>query len=448
LFKPDKNKRLPILANEQQMRIQPKPDEERRTAARLDTLIKLRWLAILGQASTLSFTSFVLGFAMPIGWCFAAVAASVWLNLALRIRFRPNQRVDEHAASLLLAFDVLQLAGLLFLTGGIQNPFAMLFLAPVMISAVILPVRKTLLLLGLTICCATLLLRYHYPLPWMVGEQVSLPSLYVAGIWLAVVISCSFVAAYGHKVADEARRLNAALQATELAFAREQHLIQLDGLAAAAAHELGTPLATIALVAKELQRSQDRIQDEEDLHLLDQQVQRCRAILAKLNSVKSADDQILGAISVGQVIEEVVDPLRTLGVPIAVNASGDGPEPSLRRTPGIIFGLRSFLENAIDFARSEVRVQGTWSTELIEIEIHDDGLGFAPEILQKVGEPYVTTRPMRGREDPQEKGLGLGIFIAKNLLERAGANVVIGNAVAPETGARIRVVWRDDAIKQ
>jgi len=444
----DKNKRLLNLANELQMHIQSKADEERRAAARVDTLIRLRWLAILGQAATLSFTSVVLGFAMPIGWCFAAVAASVWLNLALKINFTPNQRVGERTASLLLAFDILQLAGLLYLTGGIQNPFAMLFLAPVMISAVILPVRRTLLLLVLTIGCATLLLKYHHPLPWMVGEQFSLPSLYVAGIWLAVAISCSFVAAYGHKVADEARRLNTALQATELAFAREQHLIQLDGLAAAAAHELGTPLATIALVAKELQRSQDKTQDEEDLRLLDQQVQRCRAILAKLASIKSADDQILGAISVGQVIEEVVAPLRVSGVAINTNTCGDGPEPALRRTPGIIFGLSSFLENAIDFARNEVRVQGTWNTNRIEIEIHDDGLGFSPEILPKVGEPYVTTRPMRGREDPQEKGLGLGIFIAKNLLERAGAKVVIGNAEAPETGARVRVVWRDDAPKQ
>jgi two-component system, sensor histidine kinase RegB len=417
---------------------------ERRAAARVDTLIWLRWLAILGQTLTLSFTYIALGFSMPVGWCFLAVGVSVCINVALRIKFSPNERVGERPASLLLAFDILQLAGLLFLTGGIQNPFAMLFLAPVMISAVSLSVLRTLLLLGLTVACASLLVRYHYPLPWISNEQLVLPPLYVAGIWLAVAVSCSFVAAYGYKVADEARRLNAALQATEMAFAREQHLIQLDGLAAAAAHELGTPLATIALVTKELQRSENSVQDTEDLLLLEQQVQRCRGILAKLTSLKSEDDQIWGALTVGQLIEEVAAPLKPLGFPILMTASGEGPEPALRRTPGIIYGLRNFLENAVDFARSEVRIKGAWSSGRIEIEIHDDGFGFPSEILGKIGVPYVTTRSMKDHDRFEQKGLGLGIFIAKNLLERAGASVVINNANFPDTGARIRVVWLND----
>jgi two-component system sensor histidine kinase RegB len=290
-------------------------------------------------------------------------------------------------------------------------------------------------------------LRYHYPLPWFPEQQIAFPALYVIGIWLAIAVSCLFVAAYAYKVADEAHRLNAALQATEMAFAREQHLIQLDGLAAAAAHELGTPLATIALVTKELQKSKDKAYDGEDLQLLDQQVQRCRTILAKLTSLRSDSDQIWGALTIGQVIEEVVVPLRPLGFPISTTASGEGPEPVLRRAPGIIYGLSNLLENAVDFARSEVRVRGAWGSGRIEIEIHDDGLGFPSEVWGRIGLPYLTTRPMKDRDYPEEKGLGLGIFIAKNLLERTGANVVINNATPPETGARIRVTWRTDSIE-
>lgn len=426
------------------MRDQSMSEERRRATTSADTLIRLRWLAILGQISALSFTEYMLKFTTPVGWCFVVIAASIWLNVILKIRFRPSQRLGETAASWLLSFDIVQLCGLLFLTGGIQNPFSMLLLAPVMISAVTLSISRTLLLLGLTISCATLLLNYHYPLPWILGQQLVFPPLYVVGIWLAIVISCLFVAAYGYRVANEARRLNAALQATEMAFAREQHLIQLDGLAAAAAHELGTPLATIALVTKELQKSEKTNLEAEDLQLLDQQVQRCRAILAKLTSLKSENDQIWGGLTLGQLIEEVVAPLRPLNFPIFVTSSGRGSEPVLRRTPGIIYGLSNFVENAIDFARSEVRVIGNWSAERIEIEIHDDGLGFPSEILLNIGAPYLTTRPMKGRGKSEGKGLGLGIFIAKNLLERTGANVFISNAAPPDMGARIRVVWRNE----
>ena len=409
---------------------------------RVDTLIKLRWLAVLGQSIALSLTYFVLGFTLPIGLCFAAVAASIWLNLGLRLRFGHNDRLQERSASLLLAFDVLQLAGLLFLTGGLQNPFSILFLAPVMISAVALPLRRTLALMILMVACASLLARFHYPLPWVAGEKLYFPELYVVGVWTAIVLGSAFVVAYAFRVAEEARRLSNALRATELVLAREQHLVQLDGLAAAAAHELGTPLATIALVTRELQKSEQSSQSQEDLRLLGQEVQRCRAILGKLTSIGIDEDKIWTEISVSQLIEEVIAPFRHFGVLISADLSGDGDEPTLQRNPGVIYGLCNLVENAVDFAASEVSVQARWGHGRLEIVISDDGLGFDPEMLGKVGEPYVTPRRVERRARSDEGGLGLGLFIAKTLLERNGAKLSVGNSASPETGARVRIIWK------
>lgn len=409
---------------------------------RVDTLIKLRWLAVLGQSIALSLTYFVFEFTLPIGLCFAAVAASIWLNLGLRLRFGHNDRLQERSASFLLAFDVLQLAGLLFLTGGLQNPFSILFLAPVMISAVALPLRRTITLMLLMVACATVLARFHLPLPWTAGEKLYFPTLYVVGVWTAIVLGSAFVVAYAFRVAEEARRLSNALRATELVLAREQHLVQLDGLAAAAAHELGTPLATIALVTRELQKSDQSNQSQEDLRLLGQEVQRCRAILGKLTSIGIDEDKIWTEISVGQLIEEVVAPFRHFGVSIRTDLSGDGDEPMLQRNPGVIYGLGNLVENAVDFAVAEVLVQARWGHGRLEIEIQDDGFGFAPEVLGKVGEPYVTTRRMERRARTDEGGLGLGLFIAKTLLERNGAKLSVGNSVGPETGARVRIIWK------
>src|SRR5918998_1067615 len=410
---------------------------------RLDTLVRLRWLAVAGQSAAVAGVHFGLGFPLPFGLCFFIIAVSGAVNAVLSIRYPASHRLGDDAATLLLGFDILQLAALLYLTGGLQNPFAMLFLAPVLISATALPPERTLVLGLLAIGCATLLAIVQRPLPWYAGEQLNLPFLYLTGIWTAILLGTAFTGVYAWRVAEEARQLAQALAATELVLAREQHLSQLDGLAAAAAHELGTPLATIALVAKELdlQAPKDPAMAE-DIKLLREQVERCRGILAKLTSLGEDQSEILDTMKLGHLIEELAAPQRSFEVVIEVDTRGEGPEPACRRNPGLLYGLANLVDNAVDFAAKAIAIEASWTPDQIRIEIRDDGPGFAPEVLLRVGEPYVTTRGAhrRGREG-DGSGLGLGLFIAKTLLERSGAQLSFTNATPPRQGAVVRIVW-------
>jgi two-component system sensor histidine kinase RegB len=406
---------------------------------RLDTLIRLRWLAVAGQSLAIVGVHFGLGYALPFGACALIVSLSAWLNIALRLRWPVSHRVPSRLAFGLLAFDILQLAALLYLTGGLQNPFAILFLAPVLISAAALPPRATLGLGALAVACATLLLFAHRPLPW--SEPMELPRLYVVGVWLSILLGLAFTGVYAWRVSEEARELAQALAATELVLAREQHLTQLDGLAAAAAHELGTPLATIALVSKELARALPAEgPHREDVQLLRAEVERCRTILGKLTSLEDQTAGPLEQTSLSLLLEEVTSPHRAFDVGLRVRAGGKGPEPMLRRNPGVIYGLGNLIENAVDFAGGSVTIDAAWDDREIRIRIRDDGPGFAPDVLARFGEPYVSTRRRRERaRDAEAGGLGLGLFIAKTLLERSGASVQATNA-APG-GAVVSVRW-------
>ncbi|SFD08132.1 two-component system, sensor histidine kinase RegB [Bosea sp. CRIB-10] len=407
---------------------------------RLDTLVRLRWLAIAGQSVAVAGVHFGLGFSLPFGWCFLAIAVSAWLNIALRIRFPLSHRLREGAATALLGFDILQLAALLYLTGGLQNPFAILFLAPVMISATALPPRHTLALGLLAAGLATLLVFVHWPLPWAGAERPVLPWQYQVGNWIALLLGLGFTGIYAWRVAKEARDLSEALAATELVLAREQHLSQLDGLAAAAAHELGTPLATIALVARELSRlAPPEGEMAEDITLLREQVERCRGILGKLASLQDDDAGPLDQLSLRLLIEEAAGPQRPFGVPFEIALTGDKPEPICRRNPGMIYGLGNIVDNAVDFARSKVTITAQWTEGAVMLTIADDGPGFPPEVLMRAGDPYLSRS--HAKESRAGGGLGLGLFIAKTLLERSGATLEFSNLPLPATGANIRITW-------
>ena len=412
---------------------------------RLDTLTRLRWLAVIGQTTAVLVVYYGLDFDLPLAACAAVIAVSAWLNVALRLRFRITQRLEPDRAAWLLAFDTLQLTVLLFLTGGLENPFSFMILAPTVIAATALPPRMTLMIGVLASVCATLLVFVHFPLPWASDEPMTFPPLYIMGIWFSMLLATGFIGVYAWQVAEESRRLADALTATELVLAREQHLSQLDGLAAAAAHELATPLSTIAVVAKELELAiGPESPHTEDVSLLREQIQRCRDILAKLTELSThAPGEPFDRLRVSALIEEVIAPHRHFGIDIEVVLPDDRTsEPMSARNPALLYGLGNLVENAVDFARQKVEVAVRWTANQVAITIADDGPGFSPDIMGRIGEPYVTTRGVKPiSTDTDPIGLGLGFFIAKTLLERSGATLALANHSPPETGAVVRVRW-------
>ncbi|WP_052161870.1 ActS/PrrB/RegB family redox-sensitive histidine kinase [Hoeflea sp. BAL378] len=416
-------------------------DHSIRHRLRLQTLTRLRWLAVLGQSATVLIVAHGYGFELPELACFALIACSAVLNLFLSVRFPAAHRLPPLAATAILSFDVAQLSGLLFMTGGLANPFSVLLCVPVIISSASQPVRHTLSLGALSVAIVTLLAFFSLPLPWFPGSDFEVPYLLIAGAWIAIVSTTAFAAFYSFQVSAEANQLADALAATELVLQREQHLSALDGLAAAAAHELGTPLATIQIVAKEMEKAlagDPRFTD--DLMLLRSQSERCRDILRRLSSLTAEDEAHMVRLPLGSLIEEVIAPHREFGIAIhVVHGDSEMREPIGRRNPGILFGLGNLIENAVDFAQETVTVTVSHGRDRVEIIIEDDGPGFAPDVLTQIGVPFMNRRNRLDRE--KGGGLGLGLFIAKTLLERSGAQLKFSNKSPPQTGAHVQVTW-------
>src|SRR6202012_1541832 len=277
---------------------------------RLDTILRLRWLAVLGQLAAIFIVVHGLEFDVEVAPCVTIIGLSSLLNLALQIAFNPMQRLEPAYAAALLALNITELAGLLFFTGGLENPFSFLFLAPVLISATALPIRLTIALGVLAVVCAAALVFFHFPLPWDSDDPLVLPPIYLFGVWLSIAVAIGVTSLYAFQVAEEARQPSDALAAPELVLTREQHLTQLDGLAAAAAHELGTPLSTIFLISRELERTvAENSPLAGDLKTLREQTQRCRDILAKITQL-SATGAPFDRMPLSTLIEEAVAPHR------------------------------------------------------------------------------------------------------------------------------------------
>ena len=408
---------------------------------RLETLIRLRWLAVGGQAATVAIVGIFLQFSMPIEIACLLIILLAVVNGWLQLSYPAAHRLEPSSALALLAFDLLQLTALLYVTGGLSNPFAPLISVPVIISSASQPLRYSLALVLIALLAITALVFSPFPLPWYPGDSVPFEPLLLAGMWFAIVSTTSFAAFYAYRVSHEANQLSEALTATELVLQREMHLSELDGLAAAAAHELGTPLATISLVAKEMSReikADHRLSD--DVQLLISQAERCRDILRRLTTLSTGNEEHMKVLPLSSLIEEVVAPHREFGIRIEVkHLSPRATEPMGRRNAGVIYGLGNLIENAVDYAKSQVTITVSHDDPWVKIAIEDDGKGFAPDILQRIGDPYVTQR------SPQSKagGLGLGLFIAKTLLERSGAELTFENA----PGARIMVAWKRELME-
>jgi two-component system sensor histidine kinase RegB len=412
---------------------------------RLDTLVRLRWLAVFGQFAAVLVVHFGLEYQVPFWACLAVIALAILLNVALRIGFRQTQWLEPDRAAWLLAFDIAELAALLYLTGGLENPFSFLLLGPVLISATALPPRMTLLIGTFAMLCATVLVFFHYDLPWDSEDPLDLPEIYMVGVWLSILLAIGYIGVYTWQVAEEARQLSDALAATELVLAREQHLSQLDGLAAAAAHELGTPLSTITVVVREIERAlEPNSPHTDDVKLLREQAQRCREILSKITELPAGEP--FDRMPLAALIEEAVAPHRNFGVSIGVTLPPNrAAEPVGARNPAIRYGLGNLIENAVDFAHSRVEIFANWTAEEVSISISDNGPGFAAEVVDRIGAPYVTHRRPgpRGPEAEEDAvfGLGLGFFIAKTLLERSGAKLSLINQAPPLHGATVTITW-------
>lgn len=408
---------------------------------RLDTILRLRWLAVLGQLAAIFIVAQGLEFNVEIIPCVSIIALSAALNLGLQTAANPMRRLEPMQAAGLLALNIVELAGLLFFTGGLQNPFSFLFLAPVLISATALPARFTFGLGLLAVACASILFFFHFPLPWDSDDPLVLPPIYLVGVWLSIALAIGVTSLYSFQVTEEARKLADALAATELVLTREQHLTQLDGLAAAAAHELGTPLATIFLISRELEKTVKDPGIAADLKTLREQTQRCRDILSKITQL-SPTGAPFDHMKLSELIEEVVAPHRDFGVEIKVRiAVTAAAEPVGSRNPAILYGIGNIVENAVDFARTTVEVNAWWNNDHIELVISDDGPGIPPDILNRIGEPYLSRRRPQDDGGGERRGLGLGVFIARTLLERTGAKVSFTNRIFPDHGAVVQITW-------
>ncbi|MEM7268792.1 MAG: ActS/PrrB/RegB family redox-sensitive histidine kinase [Pseudomonadota bacterium] len=412
-------------------------DEARGRWVRLRTLTLLRWLAIVGQIAAVSAATQFFGLKLPLGLCLSAIAVSILFNVASMQLLPSNAHLSDRAALISMLFDLAQVSALLFLTGGLTNPFAALLLAPVTMSASVLSIRSALAVALTALAMITAMAFWRLPLVFDDGEILAPPPIYILGVWAALTIAVIFMAVYARRVTIENYRMTLALNAAQRALASEQRLTAIGGLAAAAAHELGTPLATIKLVSAELA---DELADSpdlrEDAELIRNQADRCRDILADLSQGGRSDEHVKTA-PITALVEEAAEPHRDRGKQIVIRsdaaplAESGASAPIVRRSPEMVHGLRNLIQNAVDFADTTIWVDVNAQEEQIVIIVGDDGPGYPEDLLTRLGDPYITSRNRRARADkPDEtyQGMGLGLFIAKTLLERTGAEVAFANA--------------------
>lgn len=449
---------------------------------RLRTLVVIRWIALVGQLGALAIIYFGFDFELPVVAALIVVALSGLLNVVQSATRRADPWLSDRDAALTLCFDLLQLAVLLGLTGGLSNPFAILILAPVTVSASNLSRRSTVLLSIIAVAAVSTLAFWHFPLPWT-AEGFALPPLYVGGAWAALVVAALFIAAYVSSIAAEARDMDDALTATQMALAREQRLSALGGLAAAAAHELGSPLATIAVVARELNR--DLPADSpgrDDVELLLSESNRCGEILANLAAWSEEEgDDFFNRLPLEVLVEAAASPYEQAGVEFDITMTclfdEEETQPIVHRSPEVLHGLGLLIQNAMQFADSKVEARLGWDQDTVTITLIDDGPGFDPAILSRLGEPYLYAKEPRAKQPTSgrrriddDKGrlksntgrkrsaarngdrrngggghMGLGVFIAKTLLGRTGASVSFDNG--QWGGAEVEVTWSRESLE-
>ena len=428
-------------------------DRERSNWVRLRTLLRVRWFAIAGQSAAILVAVQVYGLQMQTGYAVAVIGLAIIANLYFTSVYPENKRLSEPEAFFMLIIDIFQLALLLYVTGGLVNPFAVLILAPVTIAATVLQLRSTLTLGLVAITLVTIIAQFSQPIATADGVILTLPPLIQFGFWTALVIGITFLAIYARQVTMEMHTMAEALLATQLALAREQKLTDLGGVVAAAAHELGTPLSTIKLISSELMEDLPKNSDHhDDVVLIGQQADRCRDILRSMGRA-GKDDLLVHHAPFETVVREAADPHMDRGKSVLLHVApmngSTFAQPSIPRRPEIVHGLRNLIQNAVDFAATTVQINVTWDDDTINVRILDDGAGFPASVLGRIGDPFVRRR-RQINDRPGYEGMGLGMFIAKTLLERSGATLTFANnrvkgydskAAQPLGGAIVSVRW-------
>ncbi len=402
-------------------------------------LIILRWIAIIGQLTAINIVYFYLKLDFPIFIAHIVISFGLLTNLILQFKVKTIQLKDLYA-SFFLIYDLVQLSILLYLTGGISNPFSILMIIPTIVSSTFLSMGTTIILGILTIIFLLLLTIFHYPLPGIHDGSVTFPKLYLTGYFIAIIIGLVFLSYFGVRFSGESKRRSNAVNKLQQVVAKEYELESLGGQAAAAAHSLGTPLATISVVASELKKEIGQNSEySKDVDLLVSQTKRCGEILKKISKKQIKDDKFFSKTNFENLLDEIIESFKeTSSKEIILNIERDKNKINFQRSPELIYGLRNFIGNAIKFSKSKVEIVVDSDNESVQLEINDDGPGFPEDIIEIIGEPYIRSK---SRRVSTNAGTGLGTFLGKTLLERQLANL---NFLQDKKlgGASVIIVWK------
>ncbi len=401
------------------------------------TLVTLRWIAIIGQLIAINFVYYYFKLELPILVAHTVILVGLITNIILQFKIKENQLNDLYSASFLI-YDLLQLTFLLYLTGGITNPISFLMIVPSIVSSTFLSMGTTIILGTITIVSLFLLTYYHKILPGLDTYNFSFPEYYLVGILTSIIIGLIFLSYFGIRFSGETKKRSDALDKLQQIMAKEYQLDSLGGLAAAAAHSLGTPLATISVVAKELKKEiGGKSKYSKDLELLVSQAKRCSDILRRISRKEIEDDQFINIVKAEDLLEGIIASFEeTSNIKITLISDEDKNKINIKRAPELVYGLRNFIGNAVKFSKKSINLSIKSDYEILAITITDDGPGFAPDIIKLIGEPYLKSK---SKELDSRSGLGLGIFLGKTLLERKKAKLKFSNR---KNGAEVQIIFK------
>ena len=408
------------------------------------TLAFLRWIAIIGQLTAIITVYYFLKLEFPVLIALTVIFLGFLTNLFLQFKIKTILLKDFYASAFLI-YDILQLSFLLYLTGGISNPFSILIIVPTIVSSTFLSMGTTIILVILTIIFLFLLTFFHFPLPGIHEEGITFPKLYLSGYFIAIIIGLVFLCYFGIRFSGESKRRSDAINKLQQVIAKEYELESLGGQAAAAAHSLGTPLATISVVSKELKKEIGNNKEySKDIDLLISQTKRCGEILKQISKKQIIEDEFLSKTNLEDLLHEICESFKeTTSKSIILSSSNDNNKFNFQRSPELIYGLRNFIGNAVKFSKSAVEIIISSNESSVKLEIDDDGPGFPEDIKEVLGEPYIKSK---SKGVSSNAGTGLGTFLGKTLLERKSANLSFSNS-KKHGGASVVISWQIENLK-